>query len=73
MTHVDYQSVCVTGKFICGSEMRTTVTTAPSINTQQLIYVNGSYQLVERLEEMLASKTKAVIDECHFIKAFISP
>lgn len=40
---------------------------------QQLIYVNGSYQLVERLEEMLASKAKATIDDCHFIKAFISP
>lgn len=58
--------------FIFGSEMQTTATTAHSINTQQLIYVNGSYQLVESLEGMLASKTKAMIDDCHFIKAFIS-
>lgn len=41
-------------------------------HTQHLIYVNGSYQLVESLEEMLASKTKPMIDDCHFIKAFIS-
>lgn len=52
--------------------MQTTVSTARSISTQQLIYVNGSYQLAESLEGTLTSKTKVMIDDCHFIKAFIS-
>lgn len=60
------------GKFICGSEIQTTATTVRCIDTWLLIYVNGSYQLVESLDGMLASKTKVMIDDCHFIKAFIS-
>lgn len=45
----------------------------PRQSTRRLIDVDVSYQLVESLEAMLASsKTKAMIDERHFIQAFIS-
>lgn len=45
----------------------------PRQSTRRLIDVDASYQLVESLEAMLtSSKTKAMIDECHFIEAFIS-
>lgn len=71
-THGLQLSMCYGKNKIFSSEMQTTVSTARSINTEQLIYVNGSYQLAESLEGTLASKTKVMIDDCHFIKAFIS-